>query len=346
MVKSERTAHFPPLGGGCQYAFFVGEMGQLATRAGWEKLPAGLAHRDVAAVAVDARDRVYLATRVRSCIFVYERDGTFVRTWGEGLFTDRLHGVTMHPDGTLFVVDDAGHSVRHFTTAGKELGAIGPIGMASDTGYDGSNLATVTRAAGPYNRPTNIAVAPNGELYVSDGYGNARVHHFTSDGRLIRSWGEPGTGPGQFKISHGICVLRDGRVLVCDRENDRIEVFTPDGKFVAEWTDVQRPTHLVLGPDGRLYVAELWWRKGLKTPKGEEIREDRYGRVSILNTDGKVLARFGGGPPNTPGNFTAPHGIAVDSHGNVYVAEVTWTIGVSAGVVADGAPTIQKLAAR
>ena len=157
----------------------------LAAVPGWERLPADLAHRDVAAVAVDRNDRVYLATRMRSCIFVYEQDGTFVRTWGEGLFSDRLHGLTIHPDGTLFVVDDGGNSVRHFTTEGKELAPIGPVGKTSDTGYDGTNLATVARAAGPYNRPTNIAVAPNGDLYVSDGYGNARVHQVSPDGRLL-----------------------------------------------------------------------------------------------------------------------------------------------------------------
>lgn len=294
---------------------------------------------------MDRNDRVYLATRVRSCVFVYERDGTFVRTWGEGMFSDRLHGLTIHPDGTLFVVDDAGHSVRHFTVDGKELAPIGPVGRPSDTGYDGTNVASIQRSAGPYNRPTNIAVAPNGDLYVSDGYGNARVHHFSPHGKLIRSWGEPGTGPGQFKISHGICVLPDGRVLVCDRENDRIQVFTPEGRFLMEWIDVQRPTQLVRGPDGLLHVAELWWRKGLKTPKGEEIASDRYGRISILDTDGHVLSRFGGGPPNTSGNYTAPHGIAVDSRGAVYVAEVSWTMGVGPGFVQDSAPTLQKLVA-
>jgi hypothetical protein len=311
---------------------------------GWERLPAGMAHRDVAAVAVGPGDRVYLATRVRSAIFVYERDGSFVGTWGEGLFSDRLHGLTIHPDGTLFVVDDEGHAVRHFTTDGKELAPIGPVGIPSDTGYDGSNLATIARGAGPYNRPTNIAVAPNGDLYVSDGYGNARVHHFSSDGRLIRSWGEPGTGPGQFKISHGICVLPDGRVLVCDRENDRIEVFAADGTYQTEWP-VQRPTQIVFH-DELLYLTELWWVKGQKSGRGEEITKDRFGRLSILDTSGKVVARYGGGAPNTPGNFTAPHGVAVDSRGDVYVAEVTWFFGVQRGLVPDGTPTLQKLAAR
>jgi len=280
---------------------------------------------------------------VRSCIFVYEKDGTFVRTWGEGLFSDRLHGLTVHPDGTLFVVDDEGQAVRHFTTGGHELAPIGPVGKASDTGYNGTDLATIARSAGPYNRPTNIVVAPNGELFVSDGYGNARVHRFSPDGRLIASWGEPGIGPGQFKISHGIAVLRDGRVLVCDRENDRIQVFTPDGGYLTEWP-AQRPTQVVLGPDGLLYLTELWWVKGQKTPRGEEIAQDRYGRVSVLDADGKLVARYGGGAPNTPGNFTAPHGIAVDSRGDVYVAEVTYFFGVQRGLVPDGTPTLQKLA--
>jgi hypothetical protein len=84
----------------------------------------------------------------------------------------------------------------------------------------------------------------------------------------------------------------------------------------------------------------------LKTPTGQEITSDRYGRISIADLNGGVIARYGGGPPNTPGNFTAPHGITVDSSGAVYVAEVTWTIGVSAGIVGETAATIQKLERR
>ena len=243
----------------------------------------------------------------------------------------------------MYCVDDADHSVRRFTTEGELLMTLGTRGQASDTGYDGAAYATIARAGPPFNRPTNLAVAPTGDLYVTDGYGNARVHQFSADGRLIGSWGAPGGGPGEFRIPHGICILDDGRVLVADRENDRIQVFDLEGRYLEEWLDIQRPTQLSVGPDGLLYVAELWWQKGQRSHRFGEIAADRYGRVSALRTDGTLVARWGGGPPGTPDSFTAPHGIAVDSRGDVYVAEVTHTIGVGSGrIPAGSAPTLRS----
>jgi DNA-binding beta-propeller fold protein YncE len=290
---------------------------------------------------------VYLFTRRDPAVLVYECDGRFAGSWGEGAFTERTHGITIGPDDSVYCVDDADHSVRKFTTAGAPLLTLGTPGHASDTGYDGAAYATIARSGPPFNRPTNLAVAPTGDLYVTDGYGNARVHQFSSDGRLIRSWGEPGGGPSEFRIPHGICILADGRVLVADRENDRIQLFDPDGRYLDEWRDVQRPTQLCVGPDGLIYVAELWWRKGQRSHRFGEITADRYGRVSALGPQGTAVARWGGSAPGTPGGFTAPHGIAVDSRGDVYVAEVTYTFGVEPGLVAaGGAPTLQKLARR
>lgn len=295
-------------------------------------------------MAVDSTDRVYLFTRRDAAVLVYEPDGRFVRAWPDRGFTERGHGITIGPDDSVWCVDDADHSVRKFSVAGEPLLTLGTRGKASDTGYDGAAYATIARGGPPFNRPTNLAVAPNGDLYVSDGYGNARVHRFSADGRLIASWGAPGGGAGEFRIPHGIAVVGD-RVLVADRENDRIQVFDLDGSYLAEWTDIQRPCHLVLGRDGLLYVAELWWRKGQRSHRFGEITADRYGRVSALRSDGTVVARWGGTAPGTPGGFTAPHGIAVDSHGDVYVAEVTHTFGVAPGLVPPGgAPTLQKLA--
>jgi len=290
---------------------------------------------------------VYLFTRGEAAVFVYERDGRFVRSWGEDAFSERAHGITVGPDGSIYCVDDADHSVRKFTPDGELRLTLGTRGRPSDTGYNGTAYATIARAGPPFNRPTNLAVAPSGDLYVTDGYGNARVHQFRPDGALVRSWGGPGGGRGEFRIPHGICVLGDGRVLVADRENDRIQLFDLDGRYLDEWLDVQRPTHLCVGPDGLIYVAELWWRRGQRSHRFGEITADRYGRVSALRADGTVVGRWGGSAPGTPGGFTAPHGIAVDSRGDVYVAEVTHTFGVTPGLLAPGsAPTLQKLARR
>src|SRR3989442_3579227 len=211
---------------------------------GWEQLPPGYSHPDVAAVAVDSKGRAYLFCRAEHPVMVYERDGRFVGSWGEGLFTMRAHGITIGPDDSVYCTDEAAHTIRKFTPEGRLLMTLGTSGLASNSGYDGTNLTTITRGAPPFNRPTNLAVAPNGDLYVSDGYGNARVHRFSASGELIASWGEPGTGPGQFMLPHGIAVRGDGRVFVCDRENDRIQVFAADGSYLREITAVQRPPQI------------------------------------------------------------------------------------------------------
>jgi DNA-binding beta-propeller fold protein YncE len=319
---------------------------------GWERLPPGYAHPDVADVAVDSTGRVYLFCRSEHPVLVYERDGRFAGAWGEGVFTMRAHGVTIAPDDTLWFTDDGDQTVRRFSREGRLLQTIGTSGVASDTGYDGKSVTSIVRGGRPFNRPTNLAVAPNGDLYVSDGYGNARVHQFSARGELRRSWGGPGSEPGQFMVPHGVAVHPDGRVFVCDRENDRIQIFSPDGEFLAEWTEVQRPTKLVFDQRGVAIVSELCWRAGLRSFRTGPIERHRPSRVALLDPGGAVLARLGDvGPidqtwgaadPCRPGNFCAPHGLALDPNGDLYVAEVTWTIGASSGLVGPGCHTIQK----
>jgi hypothetical protein len=305
---------------------------------GWEQLPPGYTHPDVAAVAVNSKGRVYLFCRAEHPILMYERDGAFVGSWGEGQFSMRTHGITIAPDDSVWCVDDAGHSVRKFTPEGKLVLALGKNeGKPSDSGYDGQNLTTIARGATPFNRPTNLAVAPNGDLYVSDGYGNARVHRFSSRGELLASWGEPGTGPGQFMLPHGIAVDASRDVYVCDRESDRIQVFTAEGRFLREITDVQRPTQIVL-TQGRIYVSELGWVPGQRSFRNGPITKALPARVSILDANGSVIARLGSPDPCAPGSFCAPHGLA-----DVYVAEVMWTIAGKAGLVPPDCHTIQKL---
>src|SRR6476661_6307448 len=167
---------------------------------GWEQIPAGWTHPDVAGVAVDSQDRVYLICRGDHPIMVYDRDGKFLKSWGEGQFTLRTHGITVGPDDMVYCTDDADHTVRKYTPDGELLLTLGTSGQASDTGYVHGKLDTITHGGPPFNRPTNLAVAPNGELYVSDGYGNCRVHRFSAKGELLQSWGEPGTEPGRFNL--------------------------------------------------------------------------------------------------------------------------------------------------
>ena len=142
---------------------------------GWEQLPKGYEHRVVAGVAgaraagvaVDAESRVYLICRGDHPVIVYDDRGKFLRSWGEGDFTYRTHGISVGPDQMLYCTDDGNHTVRKFTPEGKLLLTLGTLNTPSDTGYDGKDTATATRPGGPFNRPTNIAVGPKGDLYVS-----------------------------------------------------------------------------------------------------------------------------------------------------------------------------------
>ena len=309
----------------------------------WEKLPAGYRHQDVDGVAIDSRDRVYLITRGDARVIVYEPDGTFVTSWGEDIFTPRTHGITIGPDGSVYTVDDGDHTVRKFTPDGKQLMVIGTPGVPSDTGYDKKKgITSIVRGGPPFNRPTNLAISPTGELYVTDGYGNARVHRFSAEGELIQSWGEPGIGPGQFNLPHGIFVADDGRVLVADRENDRVQFFSPDGEFLDQWTHVQRPTDVFIDRNGLVYVSSLWWRVGQKSWVNGPIRHDLPGHISVLDPDGNVLLRWVSADRCAPGNFVAPHTLAVDSKGDLYVGEVTYTFGIKPGGVPSDCHTFQK----
>ena len=310
---------------------------------GWEQLPKGFVHRDVAGVAVDGEDRVYLICRGDHPVIMYDRNGNFRGSWGEGDFSYRTHGIYVAPNGTIFCTDDGQHTVRQFTPDGKLLMTMGTKNVPSDTGYNGKDLDTITHGGPPFNRPTNVAIGLKGEIYISDGYGNARVHIFSPKGELVRSWGEPGSGPGQFHLPHGIAVAADGRVFVCDREADRIQIFSPDGEYLSEWKDTQRPTHVCFDSEGRCYVTELAWHEGDHNYRDNAvIKKYRHARMSIFDKNGKVVARWGTPDMTASGSFAAPHGLALDSKNDLYVSEVTWTFAVSRGRAPEDTHTFQK----
>lgn len=307
----------------------------------WAKLPTGWSFIEATAVAVDSQNRMYVFNRGEHPVIAFDRDGTLLHSWGKGLFT-RPHGITIAPDDSLFLTDDLGHTVRKFTPDGRLLMTLGTQGQPSDTGSTSIDFRTIRRAAGPFNYPTNVAISPHGDLYISDGYGNARVHHFTADGKLLHSWGAPGSGPGQFHVPHGIAIGGDGTVYVADRENSRIQLFSPDGVYLREWANLARPSQLVIKGD-RFYVVELGYRAGMWPGTKPPTADASGGRVSILDRKGEVQARWGGGEnPCSPGDFFAPHDIAVDSHGDIYVAEVTMSAGGNRGLVSPDCHSLQK----
>jgi DNA-binding beta-propeller fold protein YncE len=306
---------------------------------GWEKLPEGWSFVEVAGVATDSADRVYAFNRGDHPVIVFDADGRFLDAWGEGIFTN-AHGIYIGPDDRVYCVDNFDHTVRIFTTTGKLLQTLGEKDKPSDTGFV-AGKTPVQRAAGPFNRVTNVALSQVGDLYVADGYGNARVHKFDPAGNHAFSWGEPGSGPGEFNLPHAIAVDRYDRVYVADRENSRIQIFNLEGAYITEWNHVTRPDDLYIDAEDNLYVAELGERAG-KGPNIEIPPHAPWGQVSVLSLEGEVKSRFGDDNPVLPGNFFAPHGIWADSKGDLYVSEVTYSGGGRWGMVPLDCHSLQK----
>lgn len=294
---------------------------------GWEQMPDGWSFVEVAGVATDSRDRVYVFCRGDHPMIVFDKEGQFLSAWGEGVFNNP-HGVFIDGKDQVWCVDNGDHTVRRFDTAGALQQTIGEAGHEADTGF-ALDASPVQKGAGPFNRCTNVAVLPNGDFYVADGYGNARVHKFGKDGTLQFSWGEPGAGPGQFNLPHGIAVDSAGLVYVADRENSRVQIFSPKGDYLREWNWTARPCDLFIDDQDRIYIAELGHIIGKPVPvhfqwfHGCPPGHEAYATVSICDPDGDRIARIGGPSPLLPGNFIAPHGIWCDSHGDFYLGEVT-----------------------
>ena len=278
---------------------------------------------EVNALLTDSQGRLHAFNTGDYPVTVFDRDGSLLTTWGGDSFSHN-HGGCVAPDGSMYVADDGNHTVTRFSPEGKALMVLGERDHPSDTGYttvgpDGrpfddflQMIATTKRSGPPFNAPTDVALSPEGDIYVADGYGNARVHRFSADGELLLSWGEPGKGPGQFVVPHGIAVDQEGRVLVADRHNDRIQIFDQQGRYLTEWGDLMWPTGIFIDSEQTVYVSEL-------TRPG----------ISIYDIDGTLLARWGNeGRTEEDPLFVTLHDITVDPEGSIYVCEVM-------GVIAD-----------
>ena len=262
----------------------------------WPKLPSGMTLGAVSAIATDSQDRVYIFNRQDPPVVVCAPDGSFLNGWGNGGFV-YAHGFYIAHD-RVYLTDRDTSICMIYTLDGKPIKMLGEHGVHSDTGAM-KPMDPVLRPAGPFNYPSELVPSPWGDLYVSDGYRNARVHRFDSGGHLLQSWGTWGkTEPGQFHLPHSIIIDETHTVYVCDRENHRVQVFTPNGEFIEMWTDIQRPMDIAEFTDGNFLISE-------------GTRDDLPSRCSIVGKHGEVLARW---------ESRSAHGCWVDSRGDVYLA--------------------------
>ena len=277
---------------------------------GWGKLPDGMSFVECPGVAVDSQDNVYVLTRGEHPIIVFDREGNFLRSFGEGEFSDRTHGLYIAHDNSLLVADDGIHTIQKYSSSGDKLMEIGE-----------RNHPAPRWGGQPFNRPTSAAIMPsNGDVYISDGYGNSRIHVYTGSGEYKFSWGSPGIDAGQFMRPHNIAVDANDRVYVVDREAHRVQLFDPRGNFLTMWNNIHRPDAMVLWQD-HIYIGELNGMGGIDDAPGMGHR------VTIYNLNGERVGMFGAPEEGEGGGqFIAPHGIAVDSRGDLYVAEVSYTI--------------------
>ncbi len=268
---------------------------------GWGQLPPGWVWGQVGAVGVDSQDRVHVFTRTQHPYMIFDKPGRLVDHWGDQIFED-AHGICIAPDDSVYLVDRSPQVVLKFNKEGRHLLSLGNRHVPADTGYTDESRE-VKYPGPPFHHPTDVGLGPNGDIYVSDGYRNCRVHRYAADGTLLMSWGTPGAGPGQFNLVHSVWE-HQGKVYVADRQNNRIQVFTPTGDHLATWPGFDQPCKLYVDKENVMYVAELG------------------ARVSIVDLQGNVLGRWGGERTHEPGKFWGPHGIWTDSEGSIYVSEV------------------------
>lgn len=240
------------------------------------------------AVALNSKGEIYLFHRGKHPILCVSSDGTLLRSWGDELIGS-AHGMRVDSQDNVWVTDIGRHRVFKFDPQGKVLLALG-------TGKPGTGTDE-------FNRPTDIAFGTNGEFFVSDGYGNSRVLKFGADGRCLKAWGTRGQKPGEFHLPHSLLIDARGRLLVGDRENDRIQIFNLDGELQGQWEGFA-PYGLAIDRAGQVFVADA-----------------RASQILRLNSEGQVVQRWGQ-KGKAPGEFDLPHMLAFDSTGNLYIAEV------------------------
>lgn len=290
----------------------------------WAKLPAGRTWGEVINVAIDRDGKsVWAIERCggTSCaksdlapILKFDSSGNLVKSFGAGMIV-RPHGLFIDRHDNVWATDGdgeagKGHQVFEFSPNGKILMTLGKAGVAGD---------------GPdtFNKPSNVLVAPNGDIFVADGHGpgsNARIVKFSPDGKFIKAWGKQGSAPGEFNLPHSLAMDSKGRLYVADRGNNRIQIFDQDGKFLDEWRQFGRPSGVFIDKHDVLFVADSESNNS-RNPgfhRGIRIGSVTNGKVAAFIPDPVLVP----GEGLDPTNGTAAEGVAADDAGNVYGAEV------------------------
>ncbi len=259
----------------------------------WPQMPIGQAMGVVSRVVTDSQDRVYVFQRKDPPVVVFDRDGKYLGNWGTGAVKE-AHGFKIVND-IAYTTDRPDSVAVSFTLDGRPLLVLGKRGVHSDTGNVKSPWLA-ERPGGPFNHPTEMMPHPNGDIYVTDGYRNCRVHRFTGDGQLIKSWGTPGKGEGQLHLPHSIVIAPDGNLVVADRGNRRILILSPDFDVLGIWTGMGGANDIALGKDGNYYIAEQEY-------------DDKPAYVCVRDGKGNVLTRL---------ETRHIHGVGVNSRGDIY----------------------------
>lgn len=281
----------------------------------WPQRPADLPWRDVPGIAVDARDQVYVFTRTNPPVQVFTAEGRFVRAWG-GDFVKTAHHLKIDREGHIWLSDVGLHVIRKCTPEGKLLLTLGTPGEKGES-------PTLL------NMPTDMAIAPNGDVFVSDGYGNSRIAHFDQRGKFLKAWGRLGTGPAEFSIPHAIALDSRGRLYVADRNNVRVQVYSQRGRLLDSWPQVLVPWGFWVTDQDEIWIcgsSPMPWCCDPKYPTAPLGCPPKDQVFMKFNTAGKLLQLWtvpkSEDGKEKPGELNWLHCVALDSKGNLYAGDI------------------------
>jgi DNA-binding beta-propeller fold protein YncE len=281
----------------------------------WPHRPEGFVWEAVPGIAVDREDRIYVFTRSNPPIQVYSADGKLIRAWGEDVI-DMAHHLKIDADGNVWISDIGLHVIRKCNPQGEVLLTIGTPGEA---GCDQTHLY----------KPTDMAIAPNGHVFVSDGYGNNRVVHFDEQGKYVNEWGQLGTGPRDFSLPHAIAIDADGQLYVADRNNARVCVYNQQGELLDLWKNLIVPWGFCVTRDNEIWVcgsSPMPWQQHPDYPDAPLSCPPKDQILMKFRPDGRLLQLWtipkGTDGKEQPGDVNWIHAVAVDSKGNLYVGDI------------------------